>query len=417
MNFSNLDWRKIGLIAGFIIVIIAVAYLLYFLFFTTPDEQIIIEEETPDGQLPDTQRGEQPGITTDEGAENKQIIAEKVIKIQAEQSEIDFVAQGGITSVNDLDYNINQGIILAKNGNDLISYNPGQGKFYTIDNSGNKFELTDKVYPEVEKIAWSAQKDSAILEFPDGSNIYYNFEEDRQVTLPKDWAEFNFNKSGDQIAYKDMNQIEDYRFIGIANPDGSGIKYLESIGGGENDFDVDFSPTGQVVATYNQGSTKNTTRMYLVGKYGEEFVPIELQGYGVETQWVPDGKRLIYSAHNEYSEHKPELYIVNALGGDAGSGHQSLGLQTWADKCTFQNTTTMYCAVPKELPYGADYFPELADEIADYIYRVDLETGVKTFIAEPEYAYTIDQMQVSEDGESLFFTDKATQSLHTIKLK
>ena len=214
-----------------------------------------------------------------------------------------------------------------------------------------------------------------------------------------------------------MNRMEDYRFIGIANPDGSGIKYLEPIGGSENDFDVSFSSTGQVVATYNKGSTKDTTRMYFVGKYGEEFVPIELQGYGVESQWAPDGKRLIYSAHNEYTEHKPELYIVNALGGDAGSGHQSLGLQTWADKCTFQNTSTMYCAVPKELPYGADYFPETADEIADYIYKVDLETGVKTFIAEPEYEYTIEQLKVSEDGETLFFTDKATESLHSIKLK
>jgi len=38
-------------------------------------------------------------------------------------------------------------------------------------------------------------------------------------------------------------------------------------------------------------------------------------------------------------------------------------------------------------------------------------------ITEPENDYTIDQLQVSADGSNLYFTDKASQALHMIKLK
>ena len=214
-----------------------------------------------------------------------------------------------------------------------------------------------------------------------------------------------------------MNSNPDYRFVGVASADGSSIKYLEPLGDTPNDFKVDWSPSGQMVATFNKGVSGQTSRLFFVGQNDENFKAIDLQGYGVETKWVPDGQILLYSAHNGDTQHKPMLYIVDAVGANAGANHQSLGLNTWPDKCSFSGSNTLYCAVPKELPYGADYAPAVADQTPDYIYKVDLTTGGKTFIAEPDVDYTIEQMVVSEDGSSLFFTDKATKAVHSIKLK
>jgi len=38
-------------------------------------------------------------------------------------------------------------------------------------------------------------------------------------------------------------------------------------------------------------------------------------------------------------------------------------------------------------------------------------------VAEPEYDFTIEQIAVSADEDALYFTDKLTGNLHTIKLK
>ena len=189
------------------------------------------------------------------------------------------------------------------------------------------------------------------------------------------------------------------------------------MGSKSGDFKVDWSPNGKIVAQYKSGGTEDTSKIYFVGQNNENYKALDLRGYGAQTKWTPDGARLLYSAHSAATNNKPELYIVDASGDNIGYNHQSLKLNTWADKCTFANADTMYCGVPKEMPENANMMPSIADNIPDYIYKVDLKTGVKSFVAEPEYDFTIDQIVVSGDEGSLYFTDKLTGNLHTIKLK
>lgn len=255
------------------------------------------------------------------------------------------------------------------------------------------------------------------MEFPDGSNIYYDFDKDKQISLPDNWTDFDFNGNGNEIAFKDMHPIKDYRYLGIASPDGSKVKYLEPIGGGEDDIIVDISPNDQVVGMYNKGFTGDTTKMYFIGKNDENFKSVVINGYGVETQWTPDGNNLLYSAHNHQSEHKPLLHIVKTNGNEAGSNHLSLNLNTWAYKCSFQNNKNLFCAVPRDLPKGADYDPSIANNTPDDFYKINLKTGNKTFIAQPENDFTVEQLKVDKNGKKLFFTDKHSKALHEINLK
>ncbi len=416
MDFlRNIDWKKAALILGFLAICGVIGWLIYTLFFTTPTTTPEKKAELKIEQLPEGKLGKQPGetviTTTDEGQQKL-----PVVRIKAQPTvQPDEIAQGGVTKVLDLNYGKNKSITTA--GNDLITYDADSGKILKVNSNGEKEALSDRVYKNVEKVSWSPNNNQVILEFPDKKNVLYNIDQDKQISLPEDWTDFNFNNNGTQIAFKDMNANPDYRWLGIANADGSGQKYIEPMGNKADDFKIDWSPTGKIVAQYRSGGATDSSKIFFVGPNNENYKALNLNGYGAKTKWTPDGNQLLYSAHNSSTNNKPELFIVDAAGDNIGYNHQSLKLNTWADKCAFANATTIYCGVPKEMPANANLMPSIADNVPDYIYKVDLKTGVKSFVAEPEYDFTIEQIAVSADEDALYFTDKLTGNLHTIKLK
>jgi len=414
----NLPWKKIGLVILFLAVSGAAGYGLYFLFFKpapTPEPTI---EKPGVSQLPGAVTGKPIEVTPGTQGLPSGTPNLPVMRIPAAtETQIDTVASGRITKVTDLSYQKAEQVALAATGDGVRSYDSSDGKFYKITADGERVAMSDTAYKNIENVAWSNTSDQAILEFPDGTNVMYDFDNQKQITLPKDWAEFQFSDDGGKLAFKDMNANPDYQWLAIANPDGSGQKYLEPLGTKASQFHVNWSPTGNVVAEYRTGKSGDTSSIYFVGQNNENFRTITANGYGVESKWAPDGEKLLYSAHSFSTSNKPMLYIVDAAGDNIGYNHQSLNLNTWADKCAFADKETMYCAVPKELPEGADLLPSIADSTPDYLYKVNVRTGVKSFIAEPEYGYTIDQIMPSENGEDLFFTDKQTGTLHSIKLK
>jgi len=197
MDLSNVNFKKIGLIALFIVFVFVCGYFIYSFFFTTQPSTGPTTTTGPTSQLPGTNVGEQPGIVTTPGQTSTTITGQGASKIPSPNAGPDLIARGGITKVNDLDYDYTS--YLSGNSNNAITYNPTSGKFYALSANGQKTELTSKIYKSAQNVVISPQKNSAILEFPDGTNIYYDFNKDKQITLPKDWTEFNFAPSGDQI--------------------------------------------------------------------------------------------------------------------------------------------------------------------------------------------------------------------------
>jgi len=421
ITLQNFNWKKIGLIVGFILLCVAIGFVLYFLFFKPTLPIAPGEKALPIGQLPSAEKGAQPGVIEPAKPEpaKGEAMPKSITKIAPEVAPevADDIAKGGVTKVATLSYEKTGKLFLDDSGNNALTYNPDTGKFNIISPDGTATPLLDKVYKNVQDITVAPQKDKVILEFPDSSNILFDIKQNKQISLPKDWTGFSFNPTGNAIAFKDINALKEYRYLGIANADGSNQKYLEYMGDDARDFKIDWSPNGKMIAQYKVGGTATTSKLFFLGQYGEKFRSITVNGYSLETKWTPDGAKLVYSAQNAFSEHKPLLHIVDASGDNVGYNHHDLKLYTWANKCAFATAITMYCGVPKELPYGAGLVPAVADSTPDYIYKVDLETGVKSFIAEPEGGYTIDQIQVSTDESQLYFTDKQSGTLHSIKLR
>jgi len=69
------------------------------------------------------------------------------------------------------------------------------------------------------------------------------------------------------------------------------------------------------------------------------------------------------------------------------------------------------------MPEGAGLMPEVVVG-ADDFYKVDLDTGAKTFLAKPSVGqYNVTNIFLSPEEDFLYFTDKNSGQLYKIQLK
>jgi len=302
-------------------------------------------------------------------------------------------------------------------GGNVKYYNEQDGKFYTLDARGNVRTLSDETFFNVDSVTWSPAGNDTVIEYPDGSNIYYNFDTKERATLPQHWQDFSFSPQGEKIVAKSIALDPDNRWLVTSDPNGNSIELVEPMGMNAYRVISDWSPTRQVIALSRTGKALGSDRqeVLLVGQHGENFPSIVVEGRDLRTEWSPTGSKLLHSVYSTRSEFKPELWVVNASPGQIGTGRRLLNVNTWADKCTFADDRFVYCGVPKTLQVGAAFAPEVADNTDDTIYRIDTQTGSRIEI-DTDDNYTVDSIFVSDDGDTLYFTDKGQPGLFEIDL-
>lgn len=329
---------------------------------------------------------------------------------------LDNIAVGGLTRTKALNDAPTIAPTLSGDGQGVQYYNQNDGKFYRIDSQGRAVAISDKVFHNVEQVTWSPDKNKAILEYPDNSKIFYDFEQKRQVTIPKHWEDFSFSPDSQRLSSKSLGLDVENRFLVISDSDGTKAQALEEIGNNADKVYPSWSPNGQSVAMFTRGLDFDRQEVFFVGLNGENFKSTIIEGRGFKSSWSPQGDRLLYSVYSSQNDMNPSLWLVNAQGEAIGSGRTDLGLNTWANKCTFGSNDKVYCAVPENLPQGAGLFPEIADSTKDDLYVIDLKTGQKKLIAVPDSSYNISQIMVSSNQKNLYFTDKKSQKLYKIDL-
>ncbi len=421
-----MDKRKLIQIIIFIIIVVGLAWLLWFLFWRE-DISVIPPDGTIDqtGRLPGIDEGPPTGVIYDpvtglpiSGDVSGGGGTPGTITSPIGNEPISDRATGGLTATQAvIDKNI-IGLKSVGDGKTFNYYDPSDNKFYRLLANGEVQLLSDRRFFNVDAVSWSPDGDKAILEYPDSSNIFYDFLQDRQVTLPRQMTEFNFSQSGENIGFKWESTLPNDDWLGIATPDGSDIKFVEPMNNAADDVQVAWSPNSQVIAFYREGKGLNQSEVFMVGQHGENFKSLTVPGRGFTGQWLEDGKHVIYQIYSDNSGSRPMLWLTRADGDNIGLNNNSLGIQTWLNKCDISGATA-YCAVPEYLPEGAAYVPEIADTIPDLFYKIDLVTGAKTLLAKPvgdQSQYTAGQVMVSQDGSVLYFTNKATGKLYSINL-
>ena len=406
-------YKKTFLILGFITIVFVIGYLLYILFFRPAPSAIVPPEEKPGilPTLPKALPGE-PIIVTPEIPDKLPTSIKPLIK------QPDKKAKGDITEIKDFIEHSSMKPQLAKNGSDIKYYNQEEGIFYRVNTNGDITALSSKVFHNVQNVTWSPVQNKAILEYPDGANIIYDFEKQKQITMPKHWEEFNFAPNGENIAMKSIGLDVNNRWLAITDSNGSNARRIESIGINADTVYPSWSPNNQTIAMYTKGIDFDRQEVFFVGLNDENFKSTVIHGRGFEPKWNKKGDKLLYSIYSSINDYKPMLWSVNAQGEAINSNRKNLNIDTWAHKCTFgKENNEIYCAVPRELQQGAGLAKELSKTTIDDLYKIDIHTGAKKLIAIPEKDYSMSNLIVSRDTNYLYFTDNATDKIKQIRLK
>lgn len=415
MNFL-FKYKKIFLGLGILVAAAIMGYLIYFLFFyqepDTPPSGESGTETGERGELPTAGEGEgREGATPGEGLPGEETGERGDGGEEGEGRDEDVTPT---TSLNDTP---SLGSTLAPDGEGVQYYNQDDGKFYRVDKDGNITAMSDEEFHDVDNVNWAPNKNKAILEYPDGSNTVYDFEEEKQVTLPDHWEDFDFSPDSDEIVMKSMGKDPDNRWLAVSDDEGGDVTPIEKMGNNADSVHPNWSPNEQIIGMHTEGESFDRQKVHFLGKNDENFQSINVEGRGFQPKWSKEGDKLLYSVHSSDNGMNPQLWSTNAKPGNIATDRKSLGVNTWAEKCTFHSNDEAYCGVPQDLPEGSGLTPELAEDSSDQLYKINTETGSKELVATPEGEHNVSDIQVSEDGSTLFFTDSKTEEVHKIDLE
>ena len=255
------------------ITVIILAYGIYYVFFRAQFPSATREpiERQPTGTLPPT-------------TDIREILRERGIQVGEEKPTLpisgevtlpDIIAEGGKTLAVPAIYSGADSVTLDPEGN-IAYYSESEGKFYTIDSSGRIIEKSSAVFKNVSDVSWSPNGDGAILEFPDGTNFFYDFARERAFTLPKEAQDFSFSKTGDAIAYEFITENPDNNWLVVSAPTGEAPRAVEHIGeSNTDDIVVEWSPDDTKVAFFRSSTGLTSDEVLLIGKNQENFTRIK----------------------------------------------------------------------------------------------------------------------------------------------
>jgi hypothetical protein len=398
--------KRILLILAFIVVTLGIGYALYYFFFRAPSAvpKKISNVNVSVSGLPTALPGA-PKV-----AVNVNVGLPPVPSVSP-------VANGGVTAVTPVAPVPTVGASISATGQ-MNYYDSVDGKFYRIGANGVPVALSNNTFFNVSNATFSPQGNQAIIEYPDGSKIMFDFSKNQQVTLPSQWEDFGFSPNGSQIVAKSLGVDPNTHFLITANPDGSNAQPFQELGDNQDQVQVAWSPNNDILATSTTGPPLGADRqtVYFLGQYGQNFKSMAVEGLNFQPQWDPNGQQMVYSVAGSGSDFKPDLWVVDAQGDSIGADRHNLNVNTWANKCTFSDPQTMYCAVPDDLPEGAGLQPDIANSTPDTIYKIDVSTGAQTKVAIPEGTHTISKIMITPDQKTMYFTDQGTGVLNKISL-
>ena len=421
-----MDKKRIIYITIFIIVCILLGYTIYFVFFKKASTKNIVDQntttDTGGSTFPNVNNGQNTSgninntgnVTNPITTNNNNNISNTVNNNP--NSRFDTTQEKPLVNkITDLQ---TLSPSPATSGNGLRFYNTQDGKFYQISANGIVTPMSDQVFFNVSNVSWSPKNNESIIEYPDGANTYYNFSTKQQITLPTHWQDFSFSTDGSQIAAKSLGLDPSNRWLVTSDPQGKNINLIEPMGDNFNKVIVDWSPNRQVVALSATGDPLGSEQQQIlpIGLNQENYKGLVVEGRGLEIAWAKDGSKLLHSVYNGASDYKPALWVVDATPDTMGNNRRQLGLNTWASKCTMADNRFVYCGVPTTMETGVGFTPELSNFISDDIYKIDIQTGIKTIVPTNDY-HTIESMYISEDGSTLYFTDTNSSGIFDIPIK
>lgn len=376
------------------------AYGVYFIIFR-PDQR------TPITQTPGNSTTEPGTLPTSDTFDNSRIPDETPTNTGDPTLPIASpLASGGDTLVTQL----TQGRVLAPAGASASSatyYDPNDGYFYRIQKDGGLERFSDSAFPNANNVIVDDSATNAVLEFPDGNNILYNFTSNRQITMPQHWSDFTFSPGGSDVAAKAIADANNASLV-VMSTDGSRAYAVQDMGANADKVTMTWSPSGEFLAVSNTGPAQagfGRRAMLLIDTSGEAPGSIIVDGTNFSPLWNPKGTHLLFSTSNQNAEDRPNLWYVKASGQDIGAERKSLDIATWAEKCVFKDDATLLCGVPREIKAWEGSSPSY-NQSTDDLYEINVLSGRKKLLAKPTITTRMFNPTLSNDKSTLYYTDQ-----------
>lgn len=401
--------RILIILTGLAFVLFSVAGI-YFLFFYSPNEDM------PIIQSPETEEvGEQIVGLPEVGLNVEGDLTETPSEIKdndpfkeitgSQQRNTDVYIDSKVIAINT---NANAGVRY---------YQPSSGIFYKRLGNGTSVPLSDRQFNNVDKVTWS-NKDKAVIEYPDGANIVYDFVKQQQYTLPAQLKDFAFNDQADVLAAKVEGPLIEDNWLVTINSDGSGLAYVESMGKNGSKVQPLWSPNGQVVAIFADNNGSDSNKVVPIGLNGENYPSFNTIGRGFKGVWADNGKKMLFTTYSSQIGFRNTLWLAEFNEDLSIKRQVNLGLNTYLDKC-YVLSEKAYCAVPQSMPEGGGWFSELTKDIVDDVYLIDLKSLSVEKIATPvngSSGVTISSLQYDQTTNQLIFNDTKTGQVFSLSL-
>ena len=132
---------------------------------------------------------------------------------------------------------------------------------------------------------------------------------------------------------------------------------------------------------------------------------------GLTTLVSPDGKTVFYSTSTDRG------FATKTYATDTGST-QNIDLATIPSKCTWQDTSTLFCGVPKTLPTGQypDNWYQGTVSFNDVLWAINVSQNTTRLIVSPDQTFDMVHLGVSPDGNYIYFINKTDETLWSYRL-
>lgn len=304
------------------------------------------------------------------------------------------------------------------------------GNVFEIDMSlpGARTRITNTTIPRVKEALFGPKGDSVIARYIDEGGSIRTF----SATIPNATST-EARRSGVELRGSFLNDgIRDAvlspkaaRLFGLTAFGGSAIGVVSDLNGSKKSqvfgsIFSDWLPTwtsDQTILLVTRPAASVFGYAYTLDSSSGSFKKIYGGALGLTALLGPDGKKLLVS---EISEGLPSLKIFYL----AGKNGVFAGLQTIADKCVWATATTIYCAVPGNIPRAERGYPDAWYQglvsFSDSFWKIDsenLSTDMVSPISESARE-DIDAINLfaTKAGDYVFFLNKNDSSLWSLGL-
>lgn len=146
------------------------------------------------------------------------------------------------------------------------------------------------------------------------------------------------------------------------------------------------------------------------GAFTRIFGPV----FGLQSQWSPDGSRLLLSR----SDRGGKAVAAGAYD-TAKKQYRALDVATLAEKCAWSDAKELYCAVPRDIPATVllpDDYLRGEYNSSDRMVRLDADRG-QTQDVFNEGAFDMSDILVTKDKKYLFFVNRIDGALWSLRLQ